>query len=156
MRRLASLGTLTFRLLLVQLTFWPRYNRYTSSTRWPERAGQWQRHISSYGSATFIRSCSRPYSSPLLASFGRLLAPLILSGIRHILGRITWCRLDRVGTPCSLMRLVERVLIRLSPLTGVAYFGLSIARGAKIVFTNRKFIWLPLGFVQSGCKSPST
>ena len=32
-------------------------------------------------------------------------------------------------------------------LQGVKYFGLSIWVGAKIIFSHRKFIWLPIGYV---------
>lgn len=31
-------------------------------------------------------------------------------------------------------------------LLGIKYFGLSISLGARIIFFNRKFIWLPVGF----------
>lgn len=29
---------------------------------------------------------------------------------------------------------------------GIKYFGLSISEGARIIFSNRKFIWLPIGY----------
>jgi hypothetical protein len=39
-------------------------------------------------------------------------------------------------------------------IIGVSYFGLSIWKGATIVFSSRKFCWLPLGFEITPIKIP--
>lgn len=40
----------------------------------------------------------------------------------------------------------SRLSMHFANVLGIMYFGLAISEGASIIFSNRKFIWLPIGY----------
>lgn len=61
-------------------------------------------------------------------------------------GTLTSHKLDMVAPPPPPRSPPSRLLVYFANVLGVKYFGLAISEGARIIFSNRKFIWLPIGY----------